>query len=55
MPLRCEKILEQRLLAHEKIKVLWDTEIDEITGTEEPLGVTGCALKKYQDGCTIGD
>ncbi|MEC9201117.1 MAG: FAD-dependent oxidoreductase, partial [Pseudomonadota bacterium] len=43
--LRCEKILEQRLLAHEKINVLWDTEIEEIIGTEEPLGVTGARLK----------
>ena len=48
--LRCEKILEQRLLAHEKIKVLWDTEIDEITGTEEPLGVTGARLKNTKTG-----
>ena len=48
--LRCEKILEQRLLAHEKVKVLWDTEIDEITGTEEPLGVTGARLKNTKTG-----
>ena len=48
--LRCEKILEQRLLAHEKIKVLWDTEIDEIIGTEEPLGVTGARLKNTKTG-----
>ena len=48
--LRCEKILEQRLLAHEKINVLWDTEIDEITGTEEPLGVTGARLKNTKTG-----
>ena len=48
--LRCEKILEQRLLNHEKIKVLWDTEIDEITGTEKPLGVTGARLKNTKTG-----
>ena len=48
--LRCEKILEQRLLAHEKINVLWDTEIDEIIGTEEPLGVTGARLKNTKTG-----
>ncbi|MBL6641566.1 MAG: thioredoxin-disulfide reductase [PS1 clade bacterium] len=43
--LRCEKILEQRLLAHEKINVLWDSAIDEILGDEEPLGVTGARIK----------
>ena len=48
--LRCEKILEQRLLAHEKINVLWDSEIDEIIGTEEPLGVTGARLKNTKTG-----
>ena len=48
--LRCEKILEQRLLAHEKINLLWDTEIDEIIGTEEPLGVTGARLKNTKTG-----
>ena len=48
--LRCEKILEQRLLAHEKINVLWDTEIEEIIGTEEPLGVTGARLKNTKAG-----
>ena len=48
--LRCEKILEQRLLAHEKINVIWDTEIEEIIGTEEPLGVTGAWLKNTKTG-----
>ena len=48
--LRCEKILEQRLFAHEKINLLWDTEIDEIIGTEEPLGVTGARLKNTKTG-----
>ena len=48
--LRCEKILEQRLLSHEKINVLWDTEIEEIIGTEEPLGVTGARLKNTKSG-----
>ena len=48
--LRCEKILEQRLLAHEKINVLWDTEIEEIIGTEEPLGVTGARLNNTKTG-----
>ena len=43
--LRCEKILEKRLLAHEKVTVLWDLEIDEVLGDEQPLGVTGARLR----------
>ena len=43
--LRCEKILEKRLLAHEKVTVLWDHEIDEVLGDEQPLGVTGAQLR----------
>ena len=50
--LRCEKILEQRLLAHEKISVLWDSAIDEILGDENPLGVTGVRIKSTKTGET---
>jgi thioredoxin reductase (NADPH) len=50
--LRCEKILENRLLAHEKINVLWDSAIDEILGDEEPLGVTGARIKNTKTGET---
>ncbi|CAI8180081.1 MAG: Thioredoxin reductase [Alphaproteobacteria bacterium] len=50
--LRCEKILEQRLLAHEKINVLWDSAIDEILGDESPLGVTGARIKNTNTGDT---
>ncbi|MCH1542700.1 MAG: thioredoxin-disulfide reductase [Alphaproteobacteria bacterium] len=50
--LRCEKILENRLLAHEKINVLWDSAIDEILGDEDPLGVTGARIKNTKTGDT---
>ena len=50
--LRCEKILERRLLAHEKINVLWDSAIDEILGDENPLGVTGVRIKNTKTGET---
>ena len=45
--LRSEKILQQRLLAHDKIEVLWNSEIDEV-GTDDPLGVTGARLSNTQ-------
>jgi thioredoxin reductase (NADPH) len=48
--LRSEKILQQRLLAHEKIEVIWDSVLEEVIGTEEPLSVTGAKLKNVKTG-----
>lgn len=48
--LRAEKILQHRLLNHEKVEVLWDTTLEEILGDENPLGVTGVRLKKVKSG-----
>ena len=50
--LRSEKILQLRLLAHDKIEVLWNSEIDEVLGTDDPLGVTGARLRDTQTGET---
>ena len=46
--LRAEKILQQRLLNHEKIEVKWDTVLEEVVGTEEPLSVTGARLRNVK-------
>ncbi len=43
--LRAEKILQDRLFAAENIDVKWDHVLEEVVGTEEPLGVTGVKLK----------
>lgn len=48
--LRSEKILQERLLKHEKIEVLWDTVLEEVLGDEEPLSVTGAKLKNVKTG-----
>ena len=50
--LRCEKILEERLLAHDKINILWDSEIDEVLGDDAPLSVTGARIKNTKNGKT---
>lgn len=50
--LRSEKILQERLLKHEKIEVLWDSVIEEIVGDEMPLGVTGANVKNVKTGET---
>ncbi|MDA7947365.1 MAG: thioredoxin-disulfide reductase [Hyphomicrobiaceae bacterium] len=46
--LRAEKILQQRLLNHEKVDVKWDTVLEEVLGTEEPLSVTGAKLRNVK-------
>lgn len=48
--LRAEKILQDRLLKHEKIEVIWDHVLEEVIGTEDPLSVTGARLKNAKSG-----
>lgn len=50
--LRAEKILQDRLLSHEKISVIWDHQLDEVLGTENPNNVTGARLKHSKTGAT---
>jgi thioredoxin reductase (NADPH) len=47
---RAEKILQERLFANPKIEVIWDTAIEAVRGTENPLGVTGATLKNLKTG-----
>lgn len=48
--LRAEKILQDRLLAHEKIEPLWNYELAEVLGDDNPPNVTGAKLKHTQTG-----
>ncbi len=47
---RAEKILQDRLFKNPKIEVIWDSAVDEITGTLEPKSVTGVKLKNVKTG-----
>ena len=47
---RAEKILQERLFAHPKIEVIWDSAIDEVLGAQDPLGVTGVRLQNVKTG-----
>ena len=47
---RAEKILQQRLFANPKIKVRWNTVLEEVVGTREPKGVTGARLRDVVSG-----
>lgn len=48
--LRSEKILEQRLLNNPKIEPMWFNELEEVYGTDMPLGVEGVRVKNVKTG-----
>ena len=48
--LRAEKILQERLLNHPKINVMWDHEVEEVVGDDTPLGVTGVRVRHVKTG-----
>ena len=48
--LRAEKVLQERLLNHPRIEVVWDSAVEEIIGDEDPLGVTGVIIKNLKTG-----
>ncbi|MEZ5733098.1 MAG: thioredoxin-disulfide reductase [Paracoccaceae bacterium] len=48
--LRSEKILQDRLFKNPKIETLWNHTVEEILGTEAPLGVTGVRVKHVETG-----
>ena len=47
---RAEKIMQDRLFRNPKIEVLWNHTVEEILGTEAPLGVTGVRVRNVQSG-----
>ena len=48
--LRSEKILQDRLFKNPKVELLWNHTVEEILGTEAPLGVTGVRAKNVKTG-----
>jgi thioredoxin reductase (NADPH) len=48
--LRSEKILQDRLFKNPKVEILWDTTLEEVTGTDAPLGVEGVRVKNLKTG-----
>jgi thioredoxin reductase (NADPH) len=50
--LRAEKIAQARLFKNPKIKVVWDSVVDEITGASDPKSVTGVTLKNIKTGAS---
>ena len=50
--LRADKTNQMRLLANKKIDILYDTEVLEVDGTDNPKGVTGVKLRNTVTGST---
>ena len=48
--LRADKTNQMRLAANKKIDMLYDTEVAEVLGTDEPKGVTGVRLRNTVTG-----
>ena len=48
--LRAERILQERLFAHPKIEVIWDSEVESVLGQDDPPGVVGVRLKNLKTG-----
>ena len=48
--LRAEKILQDRLFRHPKVRVVWDQVVDEILGEGTPPGVTAIRLRDVHTG-----
>src|SRR6266699_5465055 len=47
---RAERILQERLFKNPKIKVVWDSAVNEIRGAENPAKVTHVRLKNVRTG-----
>lgn len=43
--LRADKVNQSRLFANPKIEIIWNAAVDEVRGTDQPLGVTGVRLR----------
>ncbi len=48
--LRTDKILQDRLFANDKVRVVWDSVVEEILGSGDPPGVTGIRIKNVKTG-----
>lgn len=47
---RAEKILQDRLFSSPKIKIIWDSALEEVLGTDNPKTVTAAKIKNVKTG-----
>ena len=50
--LRASKIMQERARKNPKINFIWDSVVEEISGTADKAGVTGARLKNVKTGAT---
>ena len=48
--LRAEKIMQDRLFRNPKIEIVWNSVVEEVVGTSDPIGVTGVKVKNVLTG-----
>jgi thioredoxin reductase (NADPH) len=49
--LRAERIMQDRLFRHEKIEMIWDSQVDEVLGGDGPMaGVEGARIRNLKTG-----
>jgi thioredoxin reductase (NADPH) len=48
--LRAEKIMQDRLFKNPKIEVIWNHEVDEVVGTDDPRGVEAVKARHVETG-----
>jgi thioredoxin reductase (NADPH) len=51
--LRAEKILQDRLFKHPKTQIIWDSALEEVLGSENPLSVEGAKIKNLKTGTIL--
>jgi thioredoxin reductase (NADPH) len=49
---RAERILQERLFARPNVEICWDSAVDEIIGSENPLSVEALRIKNVKTGAT---
>ena len=49
---RAERILQNRLFDNPKVKVMWDTALADVLGTDNPKGVTHARIQNVKTGAT---
>lgn len=46
--LRAEKIMQERLFRNPKINVIWDSAVEEVLGSGDPIGVSGVRIRNLK-------
>jgi thioredoxin reductase (NADPH) len=47
---RAEKVLQERLFAHPKIEVIWDSVVDDVIGSADPPAVKAARIRNVKTG-----